>query len=150
MLVQTSVINHKKYENGKQAKKKSKENYYRCIVCSAKYNSRQRLRSHLKKHLNSKTFACSNSNYVRKFSKKSELSSHLNFLCKDTNKTDSVKTNENICENGVHISSIASRIDELVNKNSKLLHEPGNSKENKHEKHFFNPMEFIKSNYKKS
>jgi hypothetical protein len=150
VVVHTSVINHKKYENGKQMRKKSKENYYRCIVCSAKYNSRQRLRSHLKKHLNSKSFPCSNSNCVRKFSKRSELNSHLKFLCKDTNKTDSVKTNEKICENGVHISSIASRIDELVNKNTKLLNEPGNSRENNHEKHLFNPMEFIKSNYKKS
>lgn len=126
-------------------KKNTTDNYFRCLVCSKRYNSRQRLRAHLKKHLNSKIFNCPNC--IRKFSKKNELKAHLNYFCKKTNKMVPLVQNEVNGDSSIHISSTTRTLDDFVTNEN--LHNTNRLIENKQQRPSFNPMEFIKSNYKK-
>lgn len=139
--------------SGLLVKKQRAEKCFKCIVCSKKYTTKDKLRQHLlKKHLSHSKFTCTRCN--KNFPLKSQLKNHLKSPCKPPRikLNDKVIIETNLASSFIDTTpkSIPTN-EEIIDLNYNDSQKDQNSPivENNQRKIYFNPMEFMKCNYKK-
>ena len=119
---------------------------FKCIVCTKKFENKSKLRQHLlKKHLFSQNYNCKHC--AKKFSQKARLDLHLKRFCKVAKNLNRENNDELKGDNFLQISTPKSMQNIETHSNFNEI-ENAVPDANKN-KNLFNPMDFIKCNYKK-
>ena len=140
------------------------KNYFKCVICVKKFENKEKLRQHLRKHINSKPYNCLNCN--KKFIKKTHLDIHINSMCPNSKKMNvalpdsiNVFNSENSMQTSPYSSSSPSPMSEYQTSDDNMLKITNSldthikiasaNTSNSSDIIWFNPMEFIKNNYRR-
>ena len=152
---------------------------FKCVICAKKFMRKEKLRQHLRKHINSKPYTCQTCN--KKFIKKNHLDMHVKSLChslkkisvhninyNNSNSNSDSGSNENficlststpksplIIGEELMISKLDCTLKTTTNNidNLKIISDTSttatNNTDDAAKANWFNPMAFIKNNYRR-
>lgn len=139
------------------------KSYFKCVICSQKFARKEKLRQHLRKHINSKPYTCQRCN--KKFIKKNHLDLHAksspcqNLVQINVASSMDIRNRENIMqtspspvseassliEEGLMDDTVLTKTNRLDATTARVTKTPTTTPDII----WFNPMEFIKSNYRR-